>query len=196
MTIRQAALKKSFYTALLFSALSTLSAQASAAEPTLTLVAPLSPVVQGSVVDLDLWIADAVDLYAYQFTLSFNASVLQAIGVTEGSFLAGGGTTFADLGTIDNSLGSIALVFNTLQSAIPGVSGSGSLARISFNVANVGSSVMSFSDAIFLNSNLGDLTVTVQPLTLQAVAVPEPSSYLLFGAGLAGLAALRRRIAA
>jgi hypothetical protein len=191
MTIRQAALKKSFYTALLFSAL---SSQAFAAEPTLTLVAPLSPVVQGSVVDLDLWIADAVDLYAYQFTLSFNASVLQAIGVTEGSFLgSSGGTTNADPGTIDNSLGSIALVFNTLQSAIPGVSGSGSLAHISFNVVNVGSSVMSFSDAIFLNSNLGDLTVTVQPLTLQAVAVPEPSSYLLFGAGLAGLAALRRR---
>ncbi|MCV2353420.1 cohesin domain-containing protein [Paucibacter sp. B2R-40] len=192
-------LKKSFYSALLlgvFGVLGALSAPALAADPTLSIVASANPAVQGSVIDLNVLISDVSDLFAYQFTLSFNAAVLQATGVTEGGFLAsGGGSTFADGGSINNSLGSIDLVFNTLQGAVPGVSGSGSLAHISFNVLSVGSSVLNFSDAIFLNSNLGDVTVTTQPLTLQTVAVPEPSTYLLFGAGLAGLAALRRRAA-
>ncbi|MBT9490892.1 MAG: PEP-CTERM sorting domain-containing protein [Paucibacter sp.] len=190
MTIRPPALKKSFYTALLLGAL---SAQALAADPTLSIVASANPAQQGSVIDLDVRIADAVDLYGYQFTLSFNAAVLQAIGVSEGSFLSGGGSTFSDPGTIDNAAGSISFVFNTLLGAVPGVSGGGSLAHISFNVANAGASVMSFSDVEFLNSNLSVMTVNAQPLTVLAVAVPEPSTYLLFAAGLGGLLALRSR---
>ncbi len=191
MASRQHAWKKSFYTALMLSAL---AAPVFAADPTLSIVASANPAEQGSVIDLDVQVSDVSDLFGYQFTLSFNAAVLQAIGVTEGSFLAsGGGTTFADGGTIDNAAGSISFVFSTLIGAVPGVSGSGSLAHISFAVADVGSSVMSFSDVELVNSSLGAINVTAQPLTLQTVAVPEPSSYLLFGAGLVGLAALRRR---
>jgi hypothetical protein len=193
MASRQAAWKKGVFTAVVLGAL---SAQALAVEPTLSFVASTNPAQQGSVIDLNVLISDVSDLYAYQFTLSFNAAVLQAAAVTEGSFLSGGGATFGDTGAIDNTLGSISLVYNSLQAAVPGVSGSGSLAHISFNVANVGVSVINFSDVILLNSNLGDLTFKLAPLTLQAVAVPEPSTYLLFGAGLAGLAALRRRQAA
>jgi hypothetical protein len=190
------ALRNRLYTALLLVALSPLaSVTASAAVPTLSISASANPAVQGTSLDLNLLISGISDLFGYQFTLNFNPAVLQATGVAEGSFLAGGGTTFSDPGTINNSVGSISFVAATLIGPLPGVSGSGSLAHISFNVTNVGSSLLSFSDALFLNSNLGDLTVTLQPLTLQTVAaaVPEPASYLLFGAGLAGLAALRRR---
>lgn len=190
MTSLERSLRKSFLTALVLAAL---SAQASAADASLTLQPSANPVVQGSVLDLSVLISDISDLYGYQFTLNFNAAVLQAATVAEGSFLAAGGTTFATPGTIDNSLGTISFISNTLLGPLPGVSGSGTLAKISFNVLNAGSSVVSFSDALLLDSNLMDLTVKLEPLTLQALAVPEPSSYLLFGAGLAGLLALRRR---
>lgn len=190
MTSRQHVLRKSFLTALVLAAL---SAQASAADASLTLQPSANPAVQGSVLDLSVLISDVSDLYGYQFTLSFNAAVLQAVAVAEGSFLSSGGTTFSSPGTIDNSLGQISFIGNTLLGALPGVSGSGALAKISFNVINAGSSVIGFSDALFLDASLMDLTVKQETLTLQAVAVPEPSSYMLFGAGLAGLLALRRR---
>jgi adhesin HecA-like repeat protein len=187
-------LKNRLYTALLLAALSPLAAMtASAAEPTLAISASANPAVQGSSITLNVLISDISDLFGYQFSFNFNPAVLQATAVTEGSFLAGGGTTFSDPGTIDNTAGSISFVANSLIGALPGVSGSGSLALISFNVTSVGSSLLSFSDALFLDANLADITVTLQPLTLQAVAVPEPASYLLFSAGLAGLVALRRR---
>lgn len=190
MASRQHVLSKRILASLVLAAL---SAQVSAADASLALVPSANPAVQGSVLDLSVVISDISDLYGYQFTLSFNAALLQATAVTEGAFLSSGGTTFASPGTIDNSLGTISFVSNTLLGAQPGVSGSGSLAKISFNVLNAGSSVLSLSDTLLLDSNLDDLTVKLEPLTLHAVAVPEPASYLLFGAGLAGLVALRRR---
>jgi hypothetical protein len=47
---------------------------------------------------------------------------------------------------------------------------------------------------MFINSNLGEITVQLNGRTLDAVAaVPEPSTYLMLAAGLAGLVAWRRR---
>jgi hypothetical protein len=72
------------------------------------------------------------------------------------------------------------------------VRGSGELAHYSFNVIAPGSSAFLLSDVLFLNTANAEIAVTNASLA-GVNAVPEPSAYLLFGIGLAGLAVLRRR---
>lgn len=162
-----------------------------AADAVLSVHASKNPAVLGSTVELDVAIAGVADLYAYQFSLSFDPTLLRATGANVGSFL--GAVVFGDAGTIDNTLGHVDFTFATLLGPRPGVSGSGQLAHFSFNVIGVGSSALNFSDVLFLDSNLKDLPATLQPMSLQTVAVPEPEAYMMFGVGLVGLAALRRR---
>ena len=148
----------------------------------------------GSALSLDVLISGISDLYSYQFSLNFNPAILQVTGVSEGAFLATAGNTFGDGGMVDNAAGQVSFINNTLIGNVAGASGDGVLARINFSVSSVGSSSLSFSDALFLNSNLGDLTVQLNGRTLDTVAaVPEPSTYLMLAAGLAGLVAWRRR---
>lgn len=182
--------KNRFCIALLLGAVAT---QAVAADAVLSIVPSASPAVVGSTVNLNIQLNGVVDLYAYNFSLSFDPSVLQATGGTEGALLATGGSTYFDVGTIDNTTGLISYSFNTLVGAVPGVNGSGSLAQLSFNVLTAGSTALTFSDTIFLNSSLGDVSLQIQNGALQTVAVPEPATYALFALGLAGLVALRRR---
>ena len=174
----------------LAAALLAASSQAWAA-PILTAEATPNPATLGSALDVDVRIADIADLYAYQFTLNYNANLLQAVGVLEGAFLGSAGQTFSYGGVIDNAAGSISFIFNTLVGDIPGASGSGSLAQIRFETTGIGSAALSFSDLVFLDSGLVDIAVDTG--SLQVGVVPEPASYMLFGIGLIGAAALRRR---
>lgn len=161
------------------------------ADPVLSINATPNPAVTGKTIALDLQISDVTDLYGYQYTLWFNPAILQATGASEGAFLGTGGTTFGDLGVVDNTAGSISWVYNSLIGQIPGVSGSGSLGHFNFNVIGKGSSMLSVDGTLFLDSHLNDVAVHTNTLLLQAV--PEPQTYLMFGIGLAGLALLRRR---
>ena len=178
--------KRRFGAALVFGAL---SASAAFAQPVLSFGAPTGPVVPGSAVGLDVLIADVTDLYAFQFSLAFDPALLAAGNITEGSFLPSGGTTFFDGGTIDPVTGTIGFAFGTLIGPIPGVSGSGALLHINFDVLQAGSSALTFSDVLFLDAALNDITVQVNNGMLQAV--PEPATLALFGFGLAGIALSR-----
>lgn len=180
-------------------ALSSWAAPALAADPLLSVVAQPSPAVEGSTVDVSVLVSDVTDLYAYNFTLAFDASLLQISSVTEGAFLATGGTTFFDGGTIDNIGGTLLFSFNTLLGAIPGVSGSGTLVTIHMNAIGTGTSSLSFvpSDTVFVSSTSSTINVqTADGLLDVAAPVPEPGSYLMLAAGLAGIGAWRRRQAA
>lgn len=180
----------------LCSALLALSAWAvpALADPTVTLVATPSPVVQGGSVDIQVLISDVTDLYSFNFSLSFDSSLLQVTSVTAGSFL-GGGPAFGDM--TDNVAGST-YVYNSLRSVPTGVSGSGTLAVIHLNAIGTGTSALTFaaSDTLFVNSNIDVINTQTVNGSLQVTAVPEPSTYLLMAAGIAGLAAWRRRQAA
>ncbi|MGJ9416645.1 cohesin domain-containing protein [Massilia sp. CMS3.1] len=161
------------------------------AAPILTAEATPNPATLGSAVDVDVRIADIADLYAYGFTVNYNANLLRAINITEGAFLGSAGTTYSYGGDIDNTAGTISFIFNSLIGPIPGASGSGSLAQVRFEAIGNGSAALSFSDLVFLDSALADIAVDTG--TLQVGVVPEPASYMLFGIGLIGAAALRRR---
>ena len=177
-------------------ALSAWAAPALAAD--VSIVALPDPAQTGNAVDLQVLISGVADLYGYNFSLSFDASLLQVSSVTEGAFLATGGTTFFDGGTIDNSAGTISFAFDTLVGAVPGVSGSGTLVTIHMNAIGTGTSALNFvpADTTFVDSAAIPNVIAVQTidrtLTVAAV-VPEPSTYLLLAAGLAGIGAWRRR---
>jgi len=183
--------KKRIFAALFLGVVST---QAAFAVPVLSTSATPSPAVQGSSVAVKVMIAGIADLYGYQLTLSFNPSVLQATGVTEGAFLGTGGTTFFSGGTINNTTGSISFLFDTLIGVPTGVTGSGVLATVNFNAVSAGTSPLTFSDVLFLNSASTDIAVQLANGSLQVVAIPEPATVLMLGMGLAGLALRHRRL--
>lgn len=182
--------KHRLYIALLLGAASLHTAIAA---PILSMTAVPDSAVIGSTLGLDVSIAGITDLYIYQFTLSFDPTLLQEIGGTEGGFLETGGSTYFDTGASDNAAGSVGLVFDTLLSAVPGVNGSGLLAHFDFSVIKAGSNVFRLSDVLFLDSTSADLAPQASNLAVQTGSVPEPSAYYLFGIGLAGLVVLRRR---
>lgn len=170
------------------------SSQALASGSVLSVQSSPTPGVLGSSVSVDVLISGISDLYGYQFSLSFDPALLQLSSASEGAFLPAGGTTFWDAGIVDNSLGQISFTFNTLIGAIPGVSGDGVLAHFNFQVTGVGTSALNFSDVLLLNSQLATLPVQINNGSLTTInAVPEPSTWLMLGAGLAGLGFLRTR---
>ncbi len=179
-------------TALLLGA-GSFGALSAAAAPALTVAAAPNPVLVGAPLTLQVLINGIADLYAYQFSLSYNPALVQLTSVTEGAFLATGGPTFFDGGTVNNTTGTVSFVFDSLIGAVPGVTGTGVLASMQFTAVAAGVSALTFSDVLFLDAGLADITVAAQNGSVQVSAVPEPASYALFALGLAGLAVAAQR---
>lgn len=126
------------------------------------------PVIGGTL-SVDIDITDAVDLYAFQFDVSFIPGVLSAIAITDGGFLGGGGF-FA--GFIDNGAGSITFIADTLAGPVPGITGTGKLARLEFTAIGTGMSSITVLNALLLDSTLTEGSVNV----FNAEVVVEPGS--------------------
>ncbi|QJE03438.1 PEP-CTERM sorting domain-containing protein [Massilia forsythiae] len=167
------------------------------AVPTLSFTSPGS-VPPGSFVGVDVVISDVSDLYAYNFSITFDPKVVDVGGVSQQGFLSSAGPTFGTTGEIDNSTGIISFAGYTLVGPQAGASGSGSLLHITFNALANGVSSLNFSDLVFLDSNLNDIAVTANPgsVTISTIDVPEPGSWMLVGIGAVAAAALRRRTGA
>ena len=135
-------------------------------------------VSNGQVFSLDVNVDSVIDLYAYQFDLNFDASVLQAVSETEGSFLSSGGSTFFIPGVIDNTNGYFSGTADSLEAAIPGVSGSGTLVEFTFQAIGSGSTPIDITNVYLLDSNLSGIDAGVtngDVLVEPTVPTPEPS---------------------
>ena len=166
------------------------------AAPIVSLQPSLTTVSVGQTFSLDIFISGVVDLYAYQFDIGFNPSVVAASEPTEGLFLPFGGATFFFPGAPDNIAGTVSFNAGSLQTAVVGVTGSGVLARIEFTAVGAGTlSPINLFGVVLLDSGLAGIagTTTVgASVTVQGTAVvPEPATWVFLGSGL--LAIRRRR---
>ena len=133
-------------------------------------------------------VSGAADVYAYQFDLGFDPSLLSAVSVSEGSFLSPAGATFFVPGTIDNTAGVVSFVADTLLTATPGANGAGELAEITFTALRNGVSALSLSNIVLLDSSLSTIATTASDgavtVTAGVASVPEPSSGALLALAL------------
>ncbi len=169
---------------------------------TISLTPNMSNVAVGADAQLDVRVdADVADLYSYQFSFSFDVTMLRANSVTEGTLFSNTGISFFLAPTIDNTLGTITLVSNLLFTAVNGVNGPGSLAVLNFTVLTFGTSTVSFApdgDLQLYDSNLNSIELTSSNAQITGIAssageVPEPGSAWLLAAPVL-LMPLRKRL--
>ncbi len=144
----------------------------------------------GQTFTLDVSITGAADLYAYQFDVGFDPSVLAANSVSEGAFLAGAGTTFFFPGAIDNVGGTIAFNADSLTGPVSGATGGGILATLSFTSIGPGSSSVGLFNVDAFDSFGEGIALTTSGSNITVSGVPEPSSAVLFAIGFLALSAL------
>lgn len=183
-------LKKVSHVALLLVLMLSCGTLYASAAPILSLD-PSSLVVQpGQNFSLDVRNAGVTDLYAFQFDLAFDPFILSATSVTEGPFLLGCGPGCFSEGTIDTIAGTIASIADTLAGPVVGVNGSGTVATVTFHALALGTSPITLSNVILLDSHLGDIPASTADgaVTVQAATgVPEPTTWLLLATGCVGL---------
>ena len=123
--------------------------------------------------------SSVADLYGYQFDLGFNPALLSATSVSEGSFLPSAGATFFIPGTINNVAGSIVFTADSLVGAIPGATGSGTLATVNFKALAAGTSAVALSNVTLLDSKLSTITAGSANGSVTVSGVPEPSTWTM-----------------
>ncbi len=113
-------------------------------------------------------------VFAGEFTLYFNPSILSAISVDEGDFLSQDGTNtsmqMCKLGVlpelcpkIDNTAGKIVFANTRVGKNKPGVNGTGVLASVTFNAKSGGTSILDLENVTLSDHNLllvPDVSVT------------------------------------
>ena len=117
----------------------------------------------------------------------------------KGAFLPTGGATFFIPGTIDNTGGAITATVDSLIGAIPGVTGTGTLATITLHALTPGTSAITLANVILLDSTLTPIPVSVANGTVAVGATPVPAlssfgqALFVIMVGVSGLLFLLRR---
>jgi hypothetical protein len=155
------------------------------------------PVDAGSTFLVTVNISNAANVYGFQFNLGYDATLVQAIGVSEGGFLSsGGGTTFFVPGTIDNGLGSFYSNGDVLIGNIPGVDGMGTLLQFDFKAIAAGTSALTLTNIFLLDPNfnlLNESSVDGSVTVNRVVSTPE-SSVIVYLAAFLLLCLLSRQV--
>jgi len=129
---------------------------------------------------LNITIADVTEMWSYIIDLSWNASVLKCLGVTEGPFMkAFGSTVFLTKTPLPGEVPEITCTFLTMI----GATGSGVLATVTFNSTAIGTTNLHIGGPLegqpdVLDKNEIPIDVTVQDGSV--TVIPEfPSSVIL-----------------
>ena len=97
-----------------------------------------TPIHLGDTFTLDISAETVFDLAGWQFDIVFDPAALEAIDVSEGDFLkTGGGTTFFQSGSIDNTAGKI-MGLSAARLSAQGVNGTGTLLQVTFKAKSAG----------------------------------------------------------
>ena len=107
----------------------------------------------GDTFTLDLSARNVIDLAGWQFDIAFDPAVLEVVEVNEGDFLKeGGGATFFQKGTINNTTGKITKL-SSARLNDDGVNGTGTLLSVTFTAKTAGETRLSLD-----NFQLGSIT--------------------------------------
>ena len=116
----------------------------------------------GDTFTLDLSAENVPNLAGWQFDITFDSDVLEAVEVNEGDFLKkGGATTFFQKGAIDNATGKITGL-SAARISESGVSGTGTLLSVTFSAKVGGKTQVALRDFEF-GSISGEVVPTVPP---------------------------------
>ena len=152
-----------------------------------------STAATGGGTDVAVLVSGVTDLYAYNFSVNYDPTLLNAASMTPGSFL--GAAADADVAEYDPGL--IFYAFGSLTGPVAGISGSGTLMSFHFDTLGAGVSPLTFSDVVLVDSVGGEITSAFTDGTLAVGGdVPEPASAALLAIGAVALLARRRGAAA
>ena len=95
-------------------------------------------------------VSNVVDLYGWEFKLSWNNTIINVVNVIEGSFLKSGGETFFTYKI--NDTGGYIITDCTLLGDVSGVNGNGTLASVEFHVKTYGNCTLDLYDTTLVSS--------------------------------------------
>jgi hypothetical protein len=158
-------------------------------------IVPTDMTIQaGSTTQIDIFINDVTDLYAFGFDLVYNPTFLNALDVNEGGELPSAGATFFAPNTIDNIGGTVSGIGDTISGSGPGVNINGILVSVDVAGIAAGTSDLSMANVILLDSNFKNIAFTEDDSSIQvtqsATVTPEPGTWILTGIALLFLLAL------
>ena len=152
---------------------------------TLSVTPVAGPISVGDTFNVEVDIAGASELFAHQFDLDYNASLLSFDSVVEGAFLPDAGTTF--FFAIDNGGGSVTVI-DSLIGPLTGANGDGSLALFSFTALAGGTSPLNLANITLVSSNTNS-SANNGSVTVGTPGVPEPGTLSLLVSAILSLAA-------
>ncbi|MEK6945601.1 MAG: cohesin domain-containing protein [Nanoarchaeota archaeon] len=103
--------------------------------------------------DVNVTVSNVTELYGYQFDLSYNSSVLQYLGISQGPFLSSDGASVFQIPPNSGTPGFLDNYAVTRISTLSGINGSGVIAQIKFRSLSVGNSNFVLSNDLLYDSN-------------------------------------------
>jgi hypothetical protein len=161
-----------------------LGASVAGAGPTVSVQPATTSVLPGETFSVAVAISNASDAYAFQFDVTYDATLLKLTSVTNGGFLPD--TRFSS--GIAGASGSVTFVYDLLTGPVPGVSGGGTLATLTFETFadRFGTGAIHVGNVIVVDSKGADVAVAavtgsasyrdVVAPTTTATATPGPNA--------------------
>jgi hypothetical protein len=163
------------------------------AAPSVTLEPSKAIISVGETVFVDVFVADAEDLFGLQFDLGFTSAVGQSLNVAGLNLLSDGSTFF------DGILGAdeVQFISETVVGAQPGFTGAGLFARWTLLGTSAGALQLSINDVLALDSSLFEIGgISTRGASIEVLAtspIPEPGTLALAMLGLVALRCLGAR---